>query len=88
MNGSRELTRGATAYLASLTFAMTYLASSARGATALTALTRGVVVAIATWFLGRALLRPAMAQIVAAMARDRAEGAAAASHGSPAEDAE
>lgn len=80
MDGSRELTRAATAYLASLTFAMTYLASSAHGATASTALLRGTVVAVLTWFVGRLLLRPAVAQVVSAIARDRAAEAEAERH--------
>lgn len=70
--GSRELARGTAAYLACLTFVLTYLLTTALGATGLTATLRGAIVAAFTYCIGRTLLRPLTSSLLDAMARDRA----------------
>ena len=70
--GSRELARAATAYLTCLSFALAFLVSVATGGGGTTPLLRGVIVAVATWFLGGLLMRPLLSTVLDAMARDRA----------------
>ena len=70
--GSRELTRAATAYLTCLSFALTFLVSVLTGAAGVTPLVRGVIVAVAVWFVGGLLMRPLLSTVLDAMARDRA----------------
>jgi len=58
--------------MVSVAFCLTFLLSSAMGAGATAALTRGCYVGLATLVIGRLLARPAIDAVLAAMARDRA----------------
>lgn len=77
-SGSQQLSRIATAHLASLGFAATFLLATAFGADGLTALFRGVVVALFCTVLGGPLSHLVIATVLDAMARDRAQASAAA----------
>jgi uncharacterized membrane protein YhiD involved in acid resistance len=74
--GSRELTRRATAHLAGLAFAVTWLAATALGAGPGTALLRGSLVAAVALVAGRLLCRPVVDAVLDAVARDEAQRAA------------
>lgn len=69
--GSRELSRGITAYLACLAFVLSFFVTLFSGGTGTTAVLRGGIVAIATVALGGLLMRPMMSTILDAMARDQ-----------------
>jgi hypothetical protein len=70
--GSRELTRRATAHVAALAFAITYLATVAGGAGAGAALLRGSIGALLALVAGRLLCRPVVDAVLDALARDEA----------------
>ena len=72
-DASRELTRGATAYLACLAFAVTFLITAATRGNSGTAVIRGAIVALATFMLAPLLLRTVMSTVLDAMARDQAK---------------
>ena len=72
MAGTNDLARAATAYVACITFAGTYLLTIVLGADGLTAVIRGAVVAVATLLLGGFLLKPAISSILDAIARHEA----------------
>ncbi len=72
-DASRELTRGATAYLACLAFAVTFLITVATRGSSGTAVIRGAIVAFATFMLAPLLLRTVITTVLDAMARDRAK---------------
>ena len=72
MAGTNDLARAATAYVACITFAGTYLLTIVLGADGLTAVVRGTVVAMATLLLGGFLLKPAISSILDAIARHEA----------------
>lgn len=72
-SGSRELTRGVTAYLACLLFALAFLVAIASGGSGMTATIRGAAAAVVTLVVGKVLLLPLMSTILDAMARDRAQ---------------
>lgn len=76
--GSAELTRNAAMYAVCLAFAVTFLLASALGASTWTALIRGLVVALLSRLLAPALIRPCVSAMLDAIARDRAQAAAAA----------
>ena len=75
--GSQELVRIATAYLASIAFAVTFLVASLTGVDGLTALGRSVIAVIVACVAGRLLIAPAVNAVLNAMARDEAERQAA-----------
>jgi thiamine transporter ThiT len=75
-SGSHELSRMATAYMASLAFVATFLIATATGSDGGTALVRGVVVGALALVLGRLLVRPLIDTVLDAMARDEARKAA------------
>ena len=77
VNGSRELARGTAAYAASLTFAVAFLWSSLHGSSGTTAALRGAIAAAITYVVGRQVLLPLATTLLDAIARDRAERAAA-----------
>ncbi len=77
MAGTNDLARAATAYVACITFAGTYLLTIVLGADGLTAVIRGAVVAGATLLLGGFLLRPAISSILDAIAGHEATKQAA-----------
>ena len=70
--GTNELARAATAYVACLTFALTYLLTLLLGGDGVTAVIRATVVAVVTLFLGRLLLRAAISSILDGLARHQA----------------
>ena len=74
-SGSQELSRTATAYIASLAFVATFLLTTAWGGDGNTALLRGVLVGAMALVLGRFLARPIVDVVLDAMARDRAANA-------------
>jgi uncharacterized membrane protein YhiD involved in acid resistance len=76
--GSRELTRRATAHLAGLAFAVTYLAATALGGGPGTALLRGSLVAAVALVAGQLLCRPVVDAVLDAAARDEARRTARA----------
>lgn len=67
-----ELARATAAWVASLAFAITFLAAWALGASVLTGAVRGAVVAVATLVAANLLVRPVLSVVLNAMARDRA----------------
>ena len=69
--GSAELTRSTTAYVVALAFALTFLLTSLLGSGLQTALTRGVIAAIVVRIVAPWFVRPVMASIFDAMARDQ-----------------
>lgn len=75
-NGSLELTRIATAYLASIAFATTFLVATLTGVDGLTALFRAAVAAGASLVAGWLLAAPVVDVILSAIARDEAKRAA------------
>ncbi|MBP8300497.1 MAG: hypothetical protein KA020_09050 [Planctomycetes bacterium] len=76
-NGSQELTRLATAYFASIAFAVTFLVGSLCGVDGGTALLRSVTAAAIAIVVGYLLAAPVVDVILAAMARDEAARQAA-----------
>ncbi len=77
-HGSTELTRLATAYLASLAFGVTFLVATWVGAELGTALVRSTTAAAAALVLGWFLCAPVVDAVLTAMARDEARRRAAA----------
>jgi multisubunit Na+/H+ antiporter MnhG subunit len=76
-NGSQELTRLATAYFASIAFAVTFLVGSLSGVDGGTALLRSVTAAAIAIVVGYLLAAPVVDVVLAAMARDEAARQAA-----------
>jgi hypothetical protein len=72
-HGSRELTRIATAYVASLAFGVTFLVATLCGVGGGTALLRAVGVGAVSLVVGWLLAAPVVDTVLAAMARDEAE---------------
>ena len=72
MQGSRELTKGVAAYLASLAFVVAFLVTTFTGGDGLAAVGRGAAVAAAAWVIGSLLAQPVVSTILDAMARDTA----------------
>lgn len=70
--GSNELVRAASAWLASLGFALAFLVSMWTSGGIATAVLRGAIAAVATLVVMRLLLRPLFAVLLDALARDRA----------------
>lgn len=73
--GSAELTRSTTAYVVALAFALTFLLTSVLGGGLDTALLRGVIAGIVARITAPWFVRPVMASIFDAMARDRQNAA-------------
>jgi predicted benzoate:H+ symporter BenE len=73
---STELTKRATAYVAGLSFAGTYLTSAALGASMYDSLARSCGVALCALIAGRLLVRPVVDVVLDALARDEARRAA------------
>ncbi len=71
--GSQELIRLATAYLASIAFALTFLIGTLSGVDGGTTLLRSVTVAGAALVLGWLLAAPVVDAVLTAMARDEAK---------------
>ncbi|MCA8977631.1 MAG: hypothetical protein KDC98_23100 [Planctomycetes bacterium] len=71
-NGSQELVRIATAYMASLAFAVTFLVATLTGTDGLTALGRSVVAVLIACVASQLLVPPVINVVLAAMARDEA----------------
>ncbi|MEO6593295.1 MAG: hypothetical protein ABIP94_00920 [Planctomycetota bacterium] len=72
-NGSLELTRLATAYVASFAFGVTFLTASLAGVDGVTALIRSVTAGGIAMVLGWFLASPVVDAVLTAMARDEAE---------------
>lgn len=72
-SGSSELSRMATAYLASFAFALTFLVALVAGCDLGAALWRGTAVLAAALLLGRFLSAPVVDAVLQAMARDAAK---------------
>lgn len=71
--GSQELVRIATAYVASIGFCITFLVATLCGASGLTSLLRGAMVAGAAVFAAPLLVSPVVHVVLDAMARDEAK---------------
>ena len=71
-SGLGDLARSATAWLACLVFALGFLVTVLAGGTALTGALRGGIAAAVTLAFGKLLVRPLLATILDAMARDTA----------------
>lgn len=76
MTGSGELARRAVGYLVALAFALTYLASTALGATGVDALVRGALAAGGTLLFGQFFCRPVIDVVLDAVAREESRRAA------------
>ena len=72
-NGSRELVRIATAYLASVAFGLTFLTATFCGTDGLTAVFRSAIAVLAACVAGQLLIPPVVETVLAAMARDEAK---------------
>lgn len=72
-SGSQELSRIATAYVASLAFGLTFLVALACGCALGSALMRASIVLGAAMLAGRLLCAPVVDVVLAAMARDEAK---------------
>jgi hypothetical protein len=72
-NGSRELTRIATAYVASLAFGVTFLVATLAGVEGSTALLRSVTAAALALVGGWLLMAPLIDTVLTALARDEAK---------------
>ena len=70
--GLGELSRSATAYLACVAFVVGFLATVAFGGTVLTGALRGGIATAVVLVFGRLLVRPLLATVLDALARDRA----------------
>jgi len=75
-NGTHELTRIATAYIASFAFGLTFLVASLRGVDGVTALLRATTVAGIAFVAGWLLAPPVVDVVLTAIARDEAKRAA------------
>lgn len=73
--GARELASRLAAYVASLTFAVSFLVTTVTGGGGLLALGRAVLMAGIAWCVLPWLLRPAVTTLLDAMARDQVERA-------------
>ncbi len=73
VGGTNDLARAATAYVACLTFALTYLLTMLLGGDGATAVIRGSVVAVITLVVGRLLLRAVISSILDGLARHQAQ---------------
>lgn len=71
--GTEELTRATSAYVACLVFVVAFLVTTIAGGSGFTATIRGGIAAAIAFFVARPLLRPALAVVIDAMARDRAK---------------
>jgi hypothetical protein len=71
--GSRELSRLATAYIASIAFGLTFLVGTLSGVDGMTALWRGVIAAGIGLVLGPMLALPVIDAVLTAIARDEAK---------------
>jgi hypothetical protein len=69
--GNSELSRSIATYAASVAFVIAFLVAISFGAGMLTAVTRGVIVAIATRVVAEWIARPLVTTLLDAMARDR-----------------
>lgn len=76
-SGSRELTRLAMAYAASIAFGVTFLMASWSGCNGTTALLRGALAVIAALLVTRMLAAPVVQVVLDALARDTARKAEA-----------
>ena len=72
-NGSRELTRIATAYVASLAFGVTFLVATWAGVEGSTALLRSVTAGGIALLGGWLLMAPLVDTVLTALARDEAK---------------
>jgi len=72
-SGSQELSRIATAYVASVAFGLSFFVATACGADGLTALGRGAVVVLLAMLGGRLLTTPVVNVVLDALARDQAK---------------
>ena len=70
--GTNELARAATAYVACITFGLTYLLTMLLGGDGLTAVIRATIVAMVTLVVGRLLFRPLIASILDGIAKHQA----------------
>lgn len=76
-SGSRELTRLAMAYAASIAFGVTFLLASWAGCNGSTALVRGAIAVVAAMAITRMLAAPVVQVVLDALARDTAKKAEA-----------
>jgi len=72
-NGSQELVRIATAYLASFAFGLTFLVATLAGVDGLTALIRSVIALAVAIVAGQLLIATVVNSVLNAMARDEAK---------------
>ena len=70
--GTNDLARAATAYVACITFGLTYLLTMLLGGDGLTAVIRATIVAMVTLVVGRLLFRPLIASILDGIAQHQA----------------
>ncbi len=70
--GTNDLARAATAYVACITFVLTYLLTVVLGSDGVTAVIRATVVAVITLVVGRLLFRPLIASILDGIAQHEA----------------
>jgi hypothetical protein len=70
--GTNDLARAATAYVACITFGLTYLLTMLLGGDGLTAVIRATIVALVTLVVGRLLFRPLIASILDGIAQHQA----------------
>ena len=73
VGGTNDLARAATAYVACLTFALTYLLTMLMGGDGVPAVIRATVVAVVTLVVGRLLFRAAISSILDGIARHQAQ---------------
>jgi uncharacterized protein (DUF697 family) len=66
--GSRTLCRATAAWFTAVSFSVAYLVSLLFGASWKAATTRGVVIAICVWIIGRWLFRPLVDTVLDALA--------------------
>lgn len=71
-NGSRELTRIATAYITSFAFGVTFLVATLAGVEGSTALLRSVTAGAIALVAGWLLMAPLVDTVLSAIARDEA----------------
>jgi len=70
--GTNDLARAATAYVACITFVLTYILTVILGGDGVTAVIRATVVAVITLVVGRLLFRPLIASILDGIAQHEA----------------
>jgi uncharacterized membrane protein YccC len=75
-NGTHELTRQATAYIASVAFGLTFLIASLMGVDGMTALLRSITAGSIGLVVGWLLAAPVIDVVLSAIARDEAARAA------------